>query len=105
MKYENIGENNRNTTITIGTTATKICERLPLGIRKVLVIGNQSLAGQIATLGIGGAVAANNGINVLVGGKWVESIDSRFEPTNEEIWAIGTAADTILTIYERLAVV
>jgi len=99
--YEYSDENNRNTTIVVGTSAVKVCDRLPKGIRKVLSLGNESTAGQIITLGFGNATAVNNGIPMRVGGKWTEVTDSGYEVTSGEVWAISSGAGAILTIYER----
>jgi len=99
FEYEN--ENSRNTISTIGTTATKIGERLPLGTRKVIVFTNVSTAGQIITISTGGANAANAGIPLRVGDKWVESEDNTFKPSGAEWWAIADGAAATLAIYER----
>jgi len=99
--YEYADENNRNATVTVGTTAVKVCDRLPKGIRKVLVLGNESTAGQIITLGFGNATAVNQGIPVRTGGRWTEVTDSGYETTSGEVWAIASAGSGTLTVYER----
>ena len=101
VQFEYDKENSRNTTATIGTTAVKIAERLPLGTRKVIVYTNVSTAGQIITISTGGANAANAGIPLRVGDKWTESEDNTFRPSNDEWWAISDGAAATLAIYER----
>jgi len=99
FEYDN--ENSRNTTQTIGTTATKIGERLPIGTRIVIVFTNVSSGSQIITMSTGGANTASAGIPLRVGDKWVESVDSRFNPSNNEWWAISDVAGATLAVYER----
>jgi hypothetical protein len=105
VQFEYDKENSRNETKTIGTTAEKIGSRLPLGTRKVIVFTNVSTAGQIITISTGGANAANAGIPLRVGDKWVESEDNTFKPSNDEWWAIADGAGATLAIYERQKVV
>jgi len=105
VNFEYDNENSRNTSSTIGTTAVKIAEKLPVGIRQVIVLTNVSTTGQIITISTGGANAAGAGIPLRIGDKWTESTDSGFNPTNEQIWAIADAANATLAVYERQKVV
>ena len=78
---------------------------LPIGVRRVLVITNLSAIAQTITLNVGGAAIAGQGIPLLVGSSYQETVSENFEPTNQEVWAISTAATGKLAVYERLLVV
>jgi len=99
---EYLNENSRNSVSTIGTTAVKICEKMPIGIRRIISFSNRSTTGQVVTIAIGGAAAVNQGIPLLVGSTWTESVSENFYPTNDEVWAISSGANATLSIYERI---
>jgi len=97
--------NSRNQTQTITTTSVKISEMLRPGIREAIILGNNSVGGQVLTISIGTPSAANAGIVLLPGAVWSEYQDARFDPTNDTIYCISSAAGGILTIYERIKVI
>jgi len=96
--------NSRNETKAVGTTSIKVSEMLQPGVREVIVIGNVSTGGQIVTISIGRPSAANAGIPIYPGSVWSEYQDARFNPSNDEIWLIASAAAGSVSIYERIKV-
>jgi len=95
-------EPSRNASYTIGATSTLISQRMPEGLRKVIVVTNTSTGGETITLSIGQQAAAGAGIILSSGGSWNESQDNTFMVTSDEIWCIGSGAGAKVAIYERM---
>ena len=93
----------RNETQTIGTTAVIVAESvMPPNIRRAIVFTNVSTAGQVITLSWGKEATAGAGITLYPAGSWSETLDARFTPSQERIWAIADAITGTLAIHERL---
>lgn len=93
----------RNASITVGTSAVLISEKLQLGQRKALTLTNTSTAGQIITITFAQyPTATGAGIVLYPAGSWSESLDSAFIPNNGEIWAISSGANGTLAVHERI---
>lgn len=97
-----MGENIRNATQTIGTTAAIILPTLQKGQRTALTIINTSTAGQVISLSWGPEAIAGSGIVLYPGGSWSESRDSVFVPNNEMVWGIASAAAATIAVHERV---
>ena len=97
-----MGENIRNGTQTIGTTAVIVVPPLMRGQRTALTIINTSTAGQTISRSLGEEAVAGNSIVLYPGGSWSESRDSVFVPSNERVWAIASAAAATIAIHERV---
>lgn len=97
-----MAELKRNTALTIGTSLVTVSNALASGQRTVIALTNVSIGAQVISLSIGGQAAAGASIVLYAGGAWVESIDSAFKPTNDEITAISSAAGGSLAIHERI---
>ena len=93
----------RNETMTIGTNSVLISEaQIGKSQRKALVITNTSVGGQVMSLTWGQEAAAGIGVVLYGTGSWSESLDSKFTPSNERIYAISSAAGGTLAIHERI---
>lgn len=97
-----MGENIRDADLTVGTTALMAALAPHPNKRTALAFTNTSITEQILSLGFGKAAIAGRGIILYPGGSWSESVDSRFSPTNKEIWVISSATGGTLAIHERL---
>ena len=97
--------NNRvinDTSIPIATTATIVSQAVFNGQRKVIVLNNNSLAGEIISIGIRNEAIANQGIVLNQGDKMVLSMDSGYDPSNEQITAVASVATATLAIHEEI---
>lgn len=93
----------RNASIAVGTTPVRVSPELLQGQRSVIVLTNTSTAGQVITIQTGEqAQTAGAGIILYAGGSWSESVDSAFQPSNLEYWAVASAAAGSLAIQERI---
>jgi len=99
-------EINRNVSIDVGTDNTVLCDtRNTLVNRRIFFsIINISTAGQEISISVSDEAGANKGIVLDVGGSYVESRDSNFEPTNNRICAVSSAASGKVAVCERLQV-
>jgi hypothetical protein len=95
--------NNRNESLTIGTTALVVSveKNNENAIRESIIIINTSTAGQIITLSINAEAVAGQGIVLHSGGSWIDSADSGYLPTQHSITAISSAVGGTIAIQER----
>jgi len=94
----------RNTTLTIAATSMRISEAVYNGQRAVLILKNTSTGGEIISLAIGQQAVANSGLVLKQGETMTMAKDSGYNPTNQDINAIGSAATATLAIYEEIEV-
>jgi hypothetical protein len=87
---------------TIGTTALKISEAVFNGQRDVIAITNTSTGGQVISVAIGSEAIAGQGIVLNTNDRVVVSRDAGFNPSNEIITAISSAAGGTLAIHEEV---
>lgn len=85
---------------TIGTSISVISPAVFNGQRKVITLMNNSLGGQIISIGTLGAAKAGEGIVLNPTDRYVESADAGFRPSNEQITAISSAAGGVLAKHE-----
>jgi len=98
-----VRELNRNTSVSVGTSAVVVSEITLPGIRKVLSIINTSTGGQVISLGFGNVEAANGqGVQLNPSGFYVESQDTGFIVTQDRVSAISDAAGGTLAVMERV---
>lgn len=96
-------ENDRNESITIGTTATIVSKSKENSLlRKSIIVINTSTSGQKITLAINTEAKDGAGIVLSPGGSWQDSEDDGYKPTQKLITAISNAAGGTLGIQERL---
>jgi hypothetical protein len=96
-------ERNRNATVTVGVTSTKLSEAVyNPALRKVLVIVNTSTGGQNITVAFGTEAVAGQGIFLYPAGSWSETLDNAYIPTQSEINAISSAVGGTVAIQERI---
>jgi len=93
----------RNTALTVGTDLVMVSAAIAQGQRTVISLTNVSTGAQVISVSVGAQAAAGGSIVLHSGASWVESIDSAFRPTNDEITAIASAAGGSLAIHERIA--
>lgn len=93
-----------DTSQTISTTAVLLLPNVPIGqIRTEFSIQNISAGVEKASLRYGAQAVANTGIVISPQQGVFQSMDSAIKPWQGEIWAIGSAASTILSIHELRA--
>jgi len=97
-----MGENIRNGVQTVGTSAVTVLPTLMRGQRTALTITNTSTAGQVISLSWGDEPVAGQSIVLYPGGSWSESRDAIFIPSNQQVWAIASAASATIAIHERI---
>jgi hypothetical protein len=95
------GYTNVQKSVTVGTSSTQLMPEKTTNERVVWVVVNTSTLNQIITLGINSEAVANRGIVLQPGASWVESMDSRFQPVNDQVTAISSAASGTVAVYER----
>lgn len=96
-------DRHRNAKLSVTNTSSALVSPYIAGeTRKVIALTNASTGGQIITLSWGNQAVANQGIVLQPGQSWVESIDSFYIPSNQDIWAISSAVGGILAIQERI---
>jgi hypothetical protein len=96
-------EPTRNDSLTISTSSVSVADRRTnLNPRKVVLIRNISGNGNRATIFMSSLVAtANQGIVLEDGESFTDSSDSGYQCHQGSIQAIGSAANTVLSIFER----
>jgi len=96
-------ENVRNQNVSVGTTSALIAPLVHQGQRRLISIVNTSTAGEIVTISVDKTAVANAGIVLTAfGSSWSESVDSGFNPSNKEYYAIASAATATIAIHERI---
>lgn len=91
-------------TQTIGTSASVVSVEKgnANGRRIVFIIQNTSVGGQVVSLGFGSEAVASSGIVVNPGGYWMDSKDSGYEPMQQQVTAIASAAGATIAVFERV---
>jgi hypothetical protein len=97
-------ELNRNVSVTVGTDSTIVSEarNTLVNYRKFISIINTSTGGQVINLTFTDEAGAGKGVQLSVGGFYVESQDAGFTVTNSRISAISNIAGGTVAISERL---
>ena len=95
-------DQNRNTSLTVGTTQVIVSNKITTGQRKLIVLTNVSTGTERISLAVNGNAIDRSGIPLYAGDSWVESIDAAFTPTQEQITAVSNAATAVLSIHERI---
>jgi hypothetical protein len=85
---------------TIPTTADVVSEAVFNGQRKVIVLTNTSVLGEVISVAINAEAKDGEGIVLQPLDRYVESLDAGFLPSNARITAIATAATATLAIHE-----
>lgn len=97
-----MGENIRNSSVTVGTSSTVVSNDLTGAQRSVIILTNNSTGGQKIYLAWGAEANASAGIPLAVGGFHAEAIDAGFKPSNQQITAVADGAGATLLIHERI---
>lgn len=94
---------NRNTSLTIGTTASIVSEGIQThNTERILItLINASTGGQVITIATGDMAENNKGVPLSIGGVYQESKDAGFTPTQKHISAISDVAGATLSVHER----
>lgn len=87
-------------TITIPTAALEVSKAVFGGQRKVIVLTNTSLLGEIISISVGSEAKNSQGIVLNPKDRYADSMDSGYKPSNKQITAIATAATATLAIHE-----
>lgn len=97
-------ENNINTSVNIGDTATVISVERDNnnGKRASIIITNISTGGELVSISIDSTAVDGVGIVLSPGGVWSDSRDGGYWPTQKHITAIGSAAGATIAIQERV---
>lgn len=94
-----------DSTITIPITAKVISKEVFGGQRKVIVLTNTSLLGEIISLAIGSEAKSKQGIVLNPNDRYSDSKDSGYTPSNKQITAIATVATATLAIHEVIELI
>jgi len=98
MNYDYF-EPSRNSKVTVGTSSVHVLDKKD---RKALVLTNRSTGAQVITINQGETAAiANEGIILAPGQSYVDSDSGSYMCWRGNVQAISTAADAILSIFER----
>lgn len=95
-----LGEQVKNESIAVGTTAIILLEENPSGWQ-VFIIKNTSTAGQNITLSFGKSAITNAGVVLAPQDVYLEAYDGYFIPCKATISAISSAAGGNVSIYAR----
>jgi len=97
---------NRNESVSVGTTAFQLTPLLKDGERIVISIKNTSLGGQKVSIsiGLGQTAVAGTGITLNPSESWTESMDSGFNPAYEPFSIVADGAGATISFYERVRV-
>lgn len=103
MAYDYSSLPTRNESVTISTTSQQVSNpRDNDNMRVVLLIRNISGNGNRATISLGEKIAtANTGLILEDGESFTDSSDSGYICHQGGVQAIGSAAATVLSIFER----
>ena len=91
-----------NRSLAVDTTSVTVSDTLYNGKRNVLFISNTSTGGQNITIAVGQEATAGQGIIIGPGGFYQDSKGEDYNPTNEEVNAISSAAGGTIAIHERV---
>lgn len=96
-------ENNRNTSVTVGTDNVVLSEQKNPDTKRIFFsLINTSTAGQIVNISFTDEAGAGKGIQLAAGGFYSESQSEGFTCTQSRISAISSAAGGTIAISERL---
>jgi len=99
-----MGEVQRNSSVTVGTSPIEVCTDIYDNARIELTIQNISSAAQNVFLAIDDDATTSKGMKISVGGFYSVSEDAGFKPTTKRISAISDGAGATLLIMERIRV-
>jgi len=88
--------------MTVGTSSTVISTEQTYSKRILFSLINISTGGQTISVAFGEEAVAGQGIVLAPGGSYTESRDPSFNPTNEQINAVSSAAGGTLSTMERI---
>jgi hypothetical protein len=98
-----MAENNRNTSITVGTDSTVLSDQKNEQTKRIaFTLINTSTAAQIVSIAFTDEAGAGKGIVLSPGGFHSESQDAGFTPTQMRISAISSAAGATIAVSERI---
>jgi len=97
-------ENISNKTLTVGTDQVEVSPDMTGSQRSFIGITNTSTGGQIISLSFGQEAVSLSGTVIYPGGKYSESTDAGYKPTNKQITAISNLAGGTIAIQERIFV-
>lgn len=97
-------ENNINTSVTIGATASIISVERDNnnGKRASISVINTSTGGETISLAVDSPAVVGAGIVLSPGGVWSDSRDGNYWPTQKNITAIGSGAGAKIALQERV---
>jgi len=94
--------NIRNTSVTIGTANTQVSPALYGNKRKVIILRNTSLLGEVISISIGSEAIAGQGVRLSPNDSFSLSMDGAYLPPVEQINAIASAVTATLSVYEEI---
>lgn len=88
---------------TIDTTNVCVSRLMSVKSKRVLfVLQNVSTGTQKISISFGQDAVSGQGLVLSPGGIYQESRSEGFEPTNDDIYAVGDAAGGVLSVVERV---
>lgn len=88
-------------TVSVGTDSINVSRLQPLAKRVLFTLTNTS-ATQTISIAFGQDAVASQGVVLAPGGFYSESADAGFKPSNDDIYAVSSAAGGTLAIQERV---
>lgn len=89
--------------VSVDTSNVVVSRLQPIASRVLLILQNVSTGGQKISVSIGQQAIADQGIVLSPGGTYEESRSEGFDPTNEDIYAVSSAAGGVLSVVERVS--